>query len=397
MPQRAIAGVFMRGGTSKGIFVAKEALPPAGPERDALILELLGSPDPGQIDGMGGAISSTSKLMAVSRSEREGIDVDYLFAQAAVTQPVVDYRGNCGNLTSAIGVYALDEGLIDTVTEPVTVVELYNENTGIRVRAHIPVVNGRAAVQGEHHIAGVPRPGARIVTEYLDPAGSQFGALFPTGSPREELATDSGTIEVSIVDVNNPVVFIRATDLGLSGVELPAELNADPGTLDQLEDIRGHAAARLGLVEDPADTTSRSPSLPMLSLVSSPRSYTSSVDSHVRAEDTDLCARAVTLQRIHHAYPMTVLTCTAAAARLPGTLAHELSTHAGDGEVRVGHAKGVSASDVHLDLSGDTPTVISVSVTRTARRLMAGELYYRWPLAIPAELSPTPHTRTPPR
>lgn len=171
----------MRGGTSKGIFVAREVLPAAGPARDALILELLGSPDPGQIDGMGGAISSTSKLMAVSRSQRPGVDVDYLFAQAAITQPVVDYRGNCGNLTSAIGVYAIDEGLIDEVTEPVTVLTLYNENTGMRVRAHIPVVEGRGAVQGDHHIAGVPRPGARIVNEYLDPAGTQFDTLYPTG------------------------------------------------------------------------------------------------------------------------------------------------------------------------------------------------------------------------
>lgn len=386
MPQGSIPGVFLRGGTSKGIFVAKEDLPAAGPSRDALILELLGSPDPGQIDGMGGAISSTSKLMAVSRSERPGIDIDYLFAQAAITQPVVDYRGNCGNLTSAIGVYAIDEGLIDEVTEPITTVELYNENTGIHVRAHIPVTDGRAAVQGDHHIAGVPRPGARIVNEYLDPAGSQFDVLYPTGVPRQELTTSGDPIEISIVDVSNLVVFLRATDVGLRGDERPDEVNADADVLARLEDIRSHAAALVGLVDDPSQATRRSPSLPMLSLVATPRSYVSSVGSEVASTDTDLCARAITVQRMHHAYPMTVLTCTAAAARLPGTLANEVATHEGDGPVRIGHAKGIAEATVRLDGTEADPHVASVSVTRTARRLMAGDLYYRLPLTVPPDL-----------
>lgn len=387
MPQRSIHGVFLRGGTSKGIFVAKDDLPPAGPERDALILELLGSPDPGQIDGMGGAISSTSKVMAVSRSDRPGIDIDYLFAQAAITQPVVDYRGNCGNLTSAIGVYAIDEGLIDHVTEPVTVVELHNENTGVHVRAHIPVVDGRAAVQGDHHIAGVPRAGARIVNEYLDPAGSQFDVLYPTGQPRQVLATAGEPIEVSIVDVSNLVVFLRAEDVGLRGDERPDQVNGDPDLLARLEDIRSHAAALVGLVDDPASATRRSPSLPMLALVAPPRTYTTSVETPVAAEETDLCARAVTVQRMHHAYPMTVLTCTAAAARLPGTIPNEVTTHTGDWPVRIGHAKGVAEAAVRLETRDGEPAVASVSVTRTARRLMAGELYYRWPLTVPPELT----------
>lgn len=387
MPQRSIPGVFLRGGTSKGIFVDKADLPAPGPERDALILELLGSPDPGQIDGMGGAISSTSKLMAVSRSDRPGVDIDYLFAQAAITQPVVDYRGNCGNLTSAIGVYAIDEGLVADVTEPVTTVELYNENTGLRVRAHIPVVDGRAAVQGDHAIAGVPRPGARIVTEYLDPAGSQFDRLYPTGSRQEALATGDGPIDVSIVDVSNLVVFLRAADVGLRGDERPDEVNADPALLARLEDIRSHAAALVGLVDDPSRATRRSPSLPMLALVAAPRDYTSAVGTEVAADDTDLCARAVTVQRMHHAYPMTVLTCTAAAARLPGTIPNEVTTHTGDGPVRIGHAKGIAEAAVTLDGDAADPHVAAVSVTRTARRLMAGELYYRWPLTVPPELT----------
>ena len=380
MPQRSLPGVFMRGGTSKGLFVDKADLPPEGPARDALILELLGSPDPMQIDGMGGTFSSTSKVMAVSRSERPGVDVDYLFAQGAITRPVVDYRGNCGNLTSAIGVYAIDEGLIDEVTEPVTIVELYNENTGVRVRAHIPVVEGRAAVQGDHAIAGVPRPGAMIRNEFLDPSGSVFDRLYPTGVPRQRLEISEGSLEVSIVDVANPVVFLRASDLGLDGDERPELVNGDEHLLARLEDVRGHAAALLGLVDDPATAVDVSASLPMLAIVSGPRDYTTSLDTPVAGGEIDLCARAVTIQRMHHAYPMTVLSCTAAAARLPGTIPHELSTHEGTGPVRIGHAKGVAAADVQIDLGGEEPHVVSVGITRTARRLMAGELYYRTPL-----------------
>lgn len=386
MPQSTFHGVFMRGGTSKGIFCDLAQLPAAGPERDALILEVLGSPDANQIDGLGGGMSSTSKLMAIARSERPGIDVDYLFAQASVREPVVDYRGNCGNLTSAIGVYAIDEGLVAELTEPVTVVELHNVNTGIHVRAHIPVVDGRAAVQGDHTIAGVPRPGAKIVNEYLDPAGSQFGALFPTGTPRQELDVDGRAIEVSIVDVSNPVVFLRAADLGLDGAELPGQLNGDEDLLARLERIRGHAAVVLGLVEAPEDAVRRSASLPMLSLVAEPRDYDCADGTTVRAADTDLCARAVTVQRVHHAYPMTVLTCTAAAARLPGTIVHDLARQDDPATVRVGHAKGIAAAGIRIDGTAEEPQVASVSVTRTARRLMAGEIYYRTPLTVPDAL-----------
>ena len=376
MPQDSIPAVFMRGGTSKGIFVRTEHLPAPGPDRDALILELMGSPDPSQIDGMGGGITSTSKLMAVKRSERPGVDIDYLFAQAAVREALVDYRANCGNLTSAIGVFAIDEGLIDEVTEPVTVVELYNENTQVRVRAHIPVVDGRAAVQGDHAIAGVPRPGAMIVNEYLDPAGSQFDVLYPTGEPLTVLDTPVGSYEVSIVDVANTVVFLRAADLGLGGDATADVTNGDAELLARVETIRGVAAVRLGLVERWEDAEKRSNMLPMVSVVAPPTSYTTPAGREVAADDTDVSARAFTGQRMHHAYPMTVMTCTAAAARLPGTVVSEVARQ-GDGPVRVGHAKGIAEAAVRIEDRPDGPHVASVSVTRTARRLMRGEVFYR--------------------
>lgn len=379
MPQATFRGVLMRGGTSRGIFCDLEDLPPAGRQRDALILEVLGSPDPNQIDGLGGGISSTSKLMAVTTSQRAGIDIDYLFAQAAVREEVVDYRGNCGNLTAAIGAYAIDEGMV-TPVEPTTIVELYNLNTGVHVQALVPVVGGRAAVQGDHRIAGVPRPGARVVNTYFEPAGAQFGALYPTGRPRDVLRVGEQRHEFSLIDVGNPVLFLRATDLGLDGSELPDAANSDPGLLDRLELIRGHAAMELGRVERPEDAVRLSASLPMISIVAERRSYTSATGEFVTAAETDLCARAVTLQRFHHAYPITVLMCTAAAARLPGTVVEELA-HVGDPHVvRIGHAKGMTSAELDIDLDRGDPLVRSVAVTRTVRRLMAGEIYHRSPL-----------------
>jgi len=377
VPQRSIPAVYMRGGTSKGIFVRTEHLPAPGPERDAMILEMMGSPDAAQIDGMGGGMTSTSKLMAVKRSERPGVHVDYLFAQAAVREALVDYGANCGNLTSAIGVFAIDEGLIDAVTEPVTVVELYNENTNIRVRAHIPVVDGKAAVQGDHSIAGVPRPGAMIVNEYLDPAGSQFGVLYPTGEPLTVLETRVGSFEVSIIDVANTVVFLRAADLGLGGDTSADVVNSDAELLARVEAIRGAAAVKLGLVERAEDAEKRSNMLPMVSIIAPPTSYMTPSGKRVDADDIDVSARAFTGQRMHHAYPMTVMTCTAAAARLPGTIPNEIARADDGGPVRVGHAKGIAEADVHIDQGVEGPRVASVSVTRTARRLMRGEVFYR--------------------
>lgn len=300
--------------------------------------------------------------------------MDYLFAQGAVTRPVVDYRGNCGNLTSAVGAYAIDEGLVEEVSEPVTTVVLYNKNTGVRVRAHVPVRDGRAAVQGDHRIAGVPRPGAKIVNEFLDPAGSVFGALYPTGRAQETVETSDGPVDVSILDVTNPAVFARAADVGLRGNEVPAEVNGRPALLSRLESIRAACAVRLGLVEQAEEAADVSPSLPMLALVSAPAAYTTSLGEGVATHEMDLLARAMSMQQMHHAYQMTVLMCTAAAARLPGTVVSELATGR-DGEVRIGHAKGVAAAAVSIDLSGAQPRIESVSVTRTARRLMAGEVY----------------------
>lgn len=376
MPQRSIPAVYMRGGTSKGVYLDEALLPPPGPERDALLLEIMGSPDPMQIDGMGGTVSSTSKVMAVSRSAREDADIDYLFVQVGIDKPVVSYKGNCGNLTSAVGAYAIDEGLVDEVTEPVTTVMLYNKNTGVRIRAHIPVVDGRAAVQGDHSIAGVPTPGAMILNEYLDPAGAVFGTLLPTGNLRDTIQYEGGEIEVSIVDAANPLMFLRARDLGLDGGELPDDINTRVDLLERIERIRGACAVMLGLCERPEDAATASPVIPFPAIVSPPARTMTAKGVELAEDEMDVRARAFSMQRMHHAYPGTAMICTAAAAAMPGTIANEVARLTGR-EVRIAHPKGIAVAATDVDTSGALPTVVSVSITRTARRLMRGELFVR--------------------
>jgi 2-methylaconitate cis-trans-isomerase PrpF len=389
--ERRLPVVVMRGGTSKGVFVRDADLPPAGTERDDFLLALMGSPDPMQLDGLGGSYSSTSKVVSVAPSARADSDVDYLFAQVGVDRPLVDYAGNCGNLTTAVGGYAITEGLV-AAREPVTVVRLFNVNTGVRVLAHVPVAGGRVLTEGDCVVAGVPGTGAPVVTEYLDPAGAVLGTLFPTGrsvdlvsptwvpSPRlgaADAPPGAGSpsarppatavidatpgIAVCLMDVAGPVAFVLAEDVGLDPRIEPSAANADPDLLDRLEAVRGAAAVLAGLAPDPRSARSVSAALPRLAIVAP------SAD-----DSADLVVRVTSMQRVHHALPMTVLLGTAAAARLPGTLAHAVARPGGS-TVRVAHPKGVSEAAVHLDGT----EVRSVSITRTARRLFAGEAYLR--------------------
>ncbi|MCW2897533.1 MAG: 2-methylaconitate isomerase [Trebonia sp.] len=358
--------VLMRGGTSKGVFVRDGDLPAAGPVRDGLLLRLMGSPDPMQLDGLGGSHSSTSKVVTVCQSERPDTDVEYLFAQVGTDRAHVDYRGNCGNLTTAVGPYAIDEGLV-RASDPVTPVRMLNRNTGTRIIAHVPVTDGRAATSGDCVVAGVPGTGAPVITEYLDPAGAVLGALLPTGSPRDVVrAPRSRPAEVSLVDVAGPVVFARATDLGLDPLLAPVAANADAELLGRLEELRAECAVLAGLAAERGTARAESPALPRLALVG---------DGHPDRPG-DFSLRVLSMQRVHHACPMTVLLCAAAATLLPGTVPHAAARprggrSEGGGTVLVAHPKGVAAATVRM---GDG-SVRSVSVTRTARRLLAGEAY----------------------
>jgi 2-methylaconitate isomerase len=357
----------MRGGTSKGVFVRDGDLPTAGPGRDRLLLRLMGSPDPMQLDGLGGSHSSTSKVVAVSRSERPDTDVEYLFAQVGTDQEQVDYRGNCGNLTTAVGPYAIDEGMV-RARGPVTPVRMLNRNTGTRIVAHVPVTDGRAATSGDCVVAGVPGTGAPVITEYLDPAGAVLGALLPTGSAVDIVRVPGwGPIEVSLVDVAGPVAFARAADLGLDPLLDPVTANADAGLLSRVEELRAACAVLAGLAATSERARTASPALPRLALVG---------DGN-QDRPGDFSLRALSMQRMHHACPMTVLMCAAAAALVPGTVPHAAALARGGlpegtATVSIAHPKGVAAATVRL---GSGMAVDSVAITRTARRLLTGEAY----------------------
>jgi 2-methylaconitate isomerase len=351
-----IPAVLMRGGTSKGVFVHVADLPPPGPGRDAVVLELMGSPDPMQIDGLGGTYSSTSKLVAVEPGVAPD-DVTYWFAQVGVDEPVVDWSGNCGNLTTAVGPFAVDEGLVAAV-EPVTTVRLRNGNTGVAVLAEVPVRDGRARVEGDLVVPGVPGRGAPVATRYLDPAGGLLGAALPTGRPVDVLDTPDGRVEASMVDVTHPYAIVGLDAAGWRpGDELePSRLNEDTALLARLEAIRRAAATALGVVG--------SPTVPRLLLVAAPE----------EADDpADLVTLAVSMGRVHRALPMTAALCGAAATHLPGTLPATRCRAAAGDVVRLRHPKGV----VEVLVDADGGAIRSVGVVRTARRLMAGTAYLR--------------------
>ncbi|MFB6302544.1 MAG: 2-methylaconitate cis-trans isomerase PrpF family protein [Haloferacaceae archaeon] len=368
--QGGVEGTLIRGGTSRGLFCREDELPPAGPTRDALLVELFGSPDSIQVDGIGGGESHTSKAMIVEPTDRDGADIAYTFGQVEVEEPTVAWGANCGNLTAAIGVYALREGMVRP-REPTTDLTLYNTNTGTTVEQTVPVRKGEPDVYGEYAVDGVPGTGARVDSTFVDPAGSD-GAL-PTGRAKESLDVDGEAYPVSLVDVTNPNVFVRAADLGLSGVELPAAIEADADLMARIERVRGAAAARLGVVDDPADAATESPEVPFLQIVSPPQSYGCSTEGRVESADVDVTGRIMSNGHPHHAYAMTGAMCLGAAAHLDGTIPDEVADPV-DGEVRIGHPKG--RITVGTDVDGGH--VAGVTMRRTARPLFHGAVYYRY-------------------
>lgn len=365
--ERQVPVVLMRGGTSKGVFVHARHLPPSGPDRDAVVLELLGSPDPMQIDGLGGTYSSTSKLVVVEPGE-DGDDVRYWFAQVGVDTPVVDWSGNCGNLTTAVPGFAVDEGLV-APTEPVTRLRMRNGNTGVAIEAEVEVVGGRARVDGDQVVAGVPGMGSPVVTRYLEPGGGVLGAELPSGRPRDRLATAAGTVEASLVDLTHPYAFVAAEALGLPlGAAVPAGLNADASLLERLEQVRGAAAVALGRAASWPEAASASPVVPRLVLLEAGG-----------AGGADLRALAISMGAVHRALPMTAALCLAGATALAGTLPAELAGADSGGphdvperRVRLAHPRGEVEVLVELEQPGSARRVRSVGVVRTARRLLGG-------------------------
>lgn len=359
----------MRGGTSKGFFVRETDLPPAGSTRDEMLLEVFGSPDPLQVDGIGGSRSHTSKLMMIRPPESEAYDVEYTFGQIGVNEPDVDWSKNCGNLTSAIGAFALLEGVAsaDGDTAELT---LYNTNTDTVIEQSIPMDDGEPAVDGDYSVDGVPGTGAKVETTFKDPGGGVTGSLFPTGNPTDTIDTGAEEIDVSVVDATNVVVFLRAEDLDLEGTELPDELEGRQDVLDLFARVRETVREEIGL-EDAKKSN------PSIGVVSEPQSYDCSVDEYVEADEIDITSRWMSLQP-HHAVGMTGAMCLGATAQLPGTIPYEKARHRDDDAITLGHPKGTVTVAADVDTAGEEPVVRSITQGRTTRPLMHGRAYYRY-------------------
>lgn len=381
MPQWDVPATFYRGGTSRAVIFREADLADYTPaEQDAIILAGLGSPDPygREIDGLGGGISSLSKVAIVGPAPPgSDADVTFRFGQIDVEQPVVEFLGTCGNISSAIGPFAVDEGMVEA-REPITTVRVLSVNTGQRYLCHVPVRAGRAEVEGEYLIDGVPAPGARIALEYLEPGGSLGHGVLPTGRARDtvELA-DGRRLEVSIVDAANPMVFLRAADLGATATERPEAIDADAGLHGTLEGVRDDAAVRLGLATSVSEAHERAKAIPKVVMVAPPRSYASTRGAAVSAEDVDLVARMLSMGKAHRAIAGTAAICTAVAAALDETIVNEVArpVTGKDRVVRIGHSAGVLDIGVSVERRAEGWHVTSVKTYRTARRIMDGRIY----------------------
>lgn len=378
MEQDSCRAIFMRGGTSKGLFFLAGDLPSDRAVRDAFILRAIGSPDPNgrQLDGMGGGASSLSKAMIVSRSSRPGIDVDYDFAQVSVERELIDWRGNCGNLSSAVGVFALESGLVAR-PDGDAVVRMFNVNTMKAVDCTFEVSGGHARVIGDCEIAGVSGSGAPIRLDFLDPGGSATGSLLPTGEAIDILALPDGTsVATSIVDASNLCVFVRAADMGVPGTSLPSELRSKIDLMRRLETIRAEAAVRAGVAATAREATRNVQSIPKIALVSPPADSLTLTGDALSAADCDIQVRMLSMGLPHLAIPLTGAMCVGVAAQVPGTLVHECARRVAPGApFRVGQASGALPVAAVVGKRAEGWFAESVTVTRTARVLMTGEVW----------------------
>ncbi len=382
-PQIKIPAIYMRGGTSKGVFFHVPDLPlPAqqpGAARDAILLRTLGSPDPygKQIDGMGNASSSTSKAVLLARSTQPDHDVDYLFGQVAIDKPFVDWSGNCGNLSAAVGPCAIAMGLIDPARIPqdgVCTVRIWQANIGKTIIAQVPIRNGEVRETGDFELDGVSFPAAEVQLAFIDPAdeGEDGGAMFPTGQLVDQLDVPGvGSFAATLINAGIPTIFLNAQDLGYTGRELQGDINGDAQALARLETIRAHGALKMGLIQDLSEAASRQHT-PKLAFVAPPASYTASSGKAVEAQDVDLLVRALSMGQLHHAMMGTAAVAIGTAAAVPGTL---VNLAAGGGErnaVRFGHPSGSLRVGAEARLQDGQWVVAKALMSRSARILMEG-------------------------
>lgn len=378
---RTFKTVFMRGGTSKGCMFHKEDLPEDRAQWDSIFLQAMGDPDPKQIDGLGGTVSSNNKIVIVWKSEEPDVDVEYLVGQVIVGKSQVDYKSNCGNMTAAVGPYAVEEGMVD-IKEPITTVRLLNRNTDKYINVTVPIdpETHTFAQNGDCSIAGVDGTAAELKVNFLNPAGAKTGKLLPTGNASDILTIpDFGTIEATILDVSNPMVLVRAEDIGMTGTELPEEINQNRQVSDLLEKIRGTAACMMGFAKNLEDATANSPAVPKVGFFTVPKSYTDIAGKTVKAEEMELSARVISVFKCHKACPLTSASAISVAAFLKGSVIEKTigSPKEGQETVRIGHPSGVMTMVPDLSETDGTVSLSGVAVQRTARRIMEGTLYIR--------------------
>lgn len=375
--QIAIRAVFMRGGTSKALMFHDADLPRDRDKCDRIFLAALGSPDPNgrQLDGLGGGISSLSKVCVIGRPSRDDADVDYTFAQIAIDRALVDYSGNCGNMSSAVGPFAIDEGIIKATGDE-AVVRIHNTNTHKIIVSHFAVRDGRAIVEGAFRLPGVAGTGAPIRLDFLDPGGAGTGHLLPTGNTVDMLeASDLGRVEASMIDAATPCVFVPAESLGMTGVEMPDQLDRERGVLARLEAIRVAASIRMGMAHSPTEAASK-PSIPKVAMVTRPQSAPTLSGDRLNASDADITVRMISVGQPHRAIPLTGAMCVAVAARLDGSIVHRLaSLGSSTDQVRIAQPSGVTVvgASVRRGVSGWVAD--HATVYRSARRLMDGLVY----------------------
>ncbi|VFR76832.1 2-methylaconitate cis-trans isomerase [plant metagenome] len=381
-PQTKIPATYMRGGTSKGVFFVLDELPVparvAGPSRDALLLRVIGSPDPygKQIDGMGGATSSTSKSVIVSRSTRPDHDVDYLFGQVSIDKPFVDWSGNCGNLSAAVGPFAIRNGLVDAARVPrdgIAVVRIWQANISKTIIAHVPMTDGQVQETGDFELDGVTFPAAEVVLAFMNPAeDGEGGSMFPTGNVVDVLDVPGiGSFRATFINSGIPTIFLEAEALGYTGAELQDDINADAQALATFETLRAHGALRMGLIKSLDEAGSRQHT-PKIAFVAPPRAYTASSGKAIGAGDVDVLVRALSMGKLHHAMMGTASVAIATAAAVPGTL---VNLAAGGGEretVCFGHPSGTLRVGARAQQENGEWTVTKAIMSRSARVLMQG-------------------------
>lgn len=384
LPQLRIPATYMRGGTSKGVFFRLQDLPAVaqqpGPVRDALLLRVIGSPDPyaKQIDGMGGATSSTSKTVILAKSSRTDHDVDYLFGQVAIDKAFVDWSGNCGNLSAAVGAFAISSGLVDAekiVADGITTVRIWQANIGKTIIAHVPMIAGQVQESGDFELDGVTFPAAEVQLEFMDPAADDDGSggsMFPTGHVVDDLVVPNvGTFKATMINAGIPTIFVNAAEIGYTGTELQEAINGDANALAMFETIRAYGAVKMGLIADIAEAATRQHT-PKIAFVAPPTDYVASSGKTVAATDVDLLVRALSMGKLHHAMMGTAAVAIGTAAAIPGTLVNLAAGGIARDAVRFGHPSGILRVGAKAQQVAGDWVVTKAIMSRSARVLMEG-------------------------